>query len=86
MKIKHHWTLSNLVLTKLKKGQRLNQQGFLKEGSWRLAAIIHDLKRRKKVCISKASLAGRAVEYYLDAEELSRLRSQDNSNNCSPKQ
>lgn len=85
MEVKNHWTLSKLALTKLMQGQRLNQLKFLENGSWRLAAIIHDLEKRKGVRICRAPLAGRAVEYYLDAEELSRLRN-IGSSNCSPNQ
>lgn len=77
MKIKNTRTLTSFVVNELSNGKRLNQKDFLQHGSWRLASIIHSIEHYLGIKISRAPLPGRAVEYYLEKEELKRLHRQD---------
>lgn len=75
MQIKAHHTLTSYVYRRLLTGHRLNQKDFLVKGSWRLAAIVHNIERRRGVKICRAPLKGRAVEYFLSPDEIQRISS-----------
>jgi hypothetical protein len=77
MTIKTHTSIAGLVLDELLNGKRLKQADYL-EHTWRLAATIHYIEKRKGVQISRAPLSHKAVEYYLTSKEILRLRKSRN--------